>query len=522
MSEPAIPGDPSGAERAPKAQRTDPRGFMLKAIESLRAGVLPLAFLAFTRMDEGAAMVLIVSGVAGALLLLVSGVSSYLQWTRLTYSVNETDIRVESGVLSKKARSVPYDRIQDIATSQGFLARMFGLVEITFDTGAGAGEDISLSYLSEEEGERLRRLVRDRRADGVSSADRQATAGDVEEAARPLFAMGPRRVLLYGLTNFSLVVFAAVGGFLAQYDEILPFDIWDIEGWQQRLAGPGTWLANLGFVAQAIGVLALLFFLALFGFATGIVRTALTEWNFRLERTTRGFRRRRGMVTRTDVTLPIRRVQAAIVGARLLERGLGYNGAALVSLAADAGASNHEIAPFARWEEIAPLIEEAGLRVPHDGLEWTGVSKVHAVATALLRLRFWLFLALVVAGIQFFVEPEGFLGEGWLAAIPAVIGLWKALRSLMAVLRTFYAVDDSQLYVRSGWLATTLMLVPREKLHSVTIGHGPLSRRFAYAFFSGGVAGASFGIDGIPMHRAYELRTDLLRSMQKQDFSRIN
>ena len=501
-----------------EARRTDPRGFVLKAIEGLRSAIVPIGVLLFTRADEGMRFLLLYSLVAGAALFAITLLFAYLRWTRLTYSVDASDIRVESGLLSRKARSVPFDRIQDVATTQGFLARLFGLVELTFDTGAGAGEDISLSYLSEDEAARLRDIVRDRR----ESAEGAEMVEEEEEEARTLFSMPPRRVILYGAYNFSLVAIAAVGGLLAQYDDFLPFDIWDLEGWQQRLAGPGAWLAGLGVVAQAIGVAALVAFLGLFGVATGIVRTVLAQWNFRLERTEKGFRRRRGLLTRTDVTLPVRRVQAAIIGARMRETLTGWQGVSLVSLAADAGASHHDIAPFARWEEIEPLIREARLRAPFETLEWHRVSRAHAFIWGAWRLRWWVLFALIALVTQHFAEPDDFFAYPWLPAIPLVIGIWKSARTIMAILRLRYAMDDEQIYVKSGWLARRLELVPREKLHSVSIGYGPIGRRLGLASINVGVAGTQVSIDGIRRERAYAMREQLLHSMQQRDFSRLN
>ncbi len=54
------------------------------------------------------------------------------------------------------------------------LPRLFGLVSVKFETGAGGGEDLSLDYLTKAEGERLRQLVRERRDDEaavVAAAD---------------------------------------------------------------------------------------------------------------------------------------------------------------------------------------------------------------------------------------------------------------------------------------------------------------------------------------------------------------
>jgi putative membrane protein len=57
------------------------------------------------------------------------------------------------------------------------------------------------------------------------------------------------------------------------------------------------------FVSTMFAILAL-------GLAAGLLRTFARDWDFLLERTGRGFRRRRGLFTRTDVVMPVHRVPA--------------------------------------------------------------------------------------------------------------------------------------------------------------------------------------------------------------------
>ena len=75
---------------------------------------------------------------------------AWLGWRRLTYLTSAEDIRVEHGLLSRSARSVPYERIQDVSIEQKWLPRLLGLAEVKFETGAGGKEEISLAYLSLE------------------------------------------------------------------------------------------------------------------------------------------------------------------------------------------------------------------------------------------------------------------------------------------------------------------------------------------------------------------------------------
>lgn len=499
-------------------KRTDARGFLLRGINGLGQALLPIAAIIYTRGENWALSIgLLLTSLVG--IYVVSTVFAYLRWTKLRYTVGSSEIRVESGLLERQVRSVPYDRIQDVSITQKPLARLLGLVEVTFETGSGAGEDLSLSYLSNAEGERLRRLVRDRRE---QSGEIEGGAGEVEGESELLFTMGPKRVLTLGLFRFSLVVFGAMGALLAQFDDFLPFDPWDIDGWQHRLAGPGAWLAGLGVLAQAIGVALLLLVLGVAGVATGIVRTALAEWNFRLERTDKGFRRRRGLLTRTDVMMPVRRVQALIVHTGLVRARFGWEALSLVSLAADAGASHHEAAPLAKRGEVATLVGETGLMLPADDLSWNGISRRFVLVEGLMALRWWLVPTFAIALTQHFARPDGLLSLPWLAGVPLAIGLWRALRLSMSLLRTRYAMDDAQLYLATGWLAPSLTTCPREKLHSLAILQGPIGRRAGYSTLVLGLAGASLQIPGMATPHAGEYRAQLLASMQRRDFAAIN
>ncbi|MED5205057.1 MAG: PH domain-containing protein, partial [Pseudomonadota bacterium] len=249
-------------------RRTDPRSFAVRAISMLGQLVLPILFGAFAILDEGDLGDLALYFVPLVLVAVGANMAfAYLRWRRLTYTVGDADIRVESGILSRAARSVPYERIQDVSLEQKPVPRLFGLVEVKFETGAGGGDDLALTYLTQGEGERLRELVRARR-DGTAVAS-DSTVTVEADSGRLLFAMSPKRVVTFGLFEFSLAVVAVVAGLAQQFDFLLPFEVWDWRAWREQLAAPGQWLAGLGFLAQVLGVVVAIGSLALVGVATG-------------------------------------------------------------------------------------------------------------------------------------------------------------------------------------------------------------------------------------------------------------
>ncbi|WP_369026537.1 PH domain-containing protein [Qipengyuania sp. RANM35] len=492
--------------------RTDPRTFAVKAATMLTQLVVPIAFASATIFDKGDVgdwalyFLPIVVTVVGANFAI-----AYLRWTRLTYAVRESDIRVESGLLSRTARSVPYERIQDVSLEQKFIPRLFGLTEVKFETGASGGDDLKLAYLSETEGERLRELVRARRDGGAALVD--AEAEQVEEPTELLFAMSPKRVLTFGLFEFSLAVVAVVFGAAQQFDFLLPFEIWDVRAWRNALSGPGHWLAELGFAAQALAAIAATISLLLVGTVTGVTRTALREWGFRLERTAKGLRRRRGMFTRTDVVMPVHRVQALTVKTGFIRRLFGWHALGVVSLASDSASANHEAAPFAQMEEIAPIVETTGFALPGESLQWAGRSAKASFDAAVLDFAI---LGLVAIPVAMFSPWQ------WAALLPLGAGVFSAVRQYYLHRFDRHAMTGRYLYSRHGWLAPKLTIGSRTKLQSVEIVQGPIARRRGYAKLSLGLAGGHFAIEAVDVDHAREWRRVILASIATTDFSELS
>lgn len=509
----AVP-DPAPSAAQNQAQRTNPLGFLARGLQGFQRAVLPMVAVGYGMRDE--AIGLFAALGLGAVIAAFGMGIAYLRWLRLTYVVGENDIRVESGILSRAARSVPFERIQDISLEQSLIPRLFGLVQVRFETGAGGKDELTLQYLSEGEGERLREIVRARKDGIAGDADEARTADPGAEIARPeeepaavLFAMDSRRLLTFGMFEFSLAVVAVVGGALQTFGDFLPFDIWEFDEWQKLLAGPFGQLESLGPSARIIGGLLGLVSLVVVGVASGLIRTTLRDWGFLLERTAKGFRRRRGLLTRTDVVMPPHRVQAVRIDTGIIRSRFGWHGLSFVSLAQDSGSSNHVVAPFGQMEEIDPIITSAGFEPPSDNLAWQRGARNartdQAVAGALILLPISL-VTLV-------------LGHHWLALVPVAGAVFLAIRQAYLWRFERNALSPAQVFIGSGWLAPKLSIARRVKLQSVEIRQHILGRWRGYATLHLGLAGGAMALHGITLQRAEELRSAILSSIAGTDFS---
>lgn len=494
-----------------EAKRTAPVSVVLGAIGAVRSAVIPALAIAFSGIG-GAERVWLALGVGLAAALIGTAIA-YFGWRRLTYTIGEQDIRVESGILSRSARSVPYERIQDVSLEAKPLPRLFGLVSVKFETGAGGGEDLSLEYLASAEGERLRQLVRERREEEAAAAGAGAAPGSAaSEEGEVLFAMGPGRLVTFGLFEFSLAVFAVLGGALQYAETVTDIDVWNVDLWRAWLEEQGTVVASLGPYAQAAGALAGLAGLVFVGLATGIARTVLRDWGFTLTRSARGFRRQRGLLTRTDVVMPVHRVQGLVIDTGVLRYRFGWRSLSFVSLAQDAEGESHVVAPFAQGAEIAPIVAAAGFHLLGEALGWRRASTRYRTDQTIMEAGVFLLAVIPVA----LLAPFGFafipLG---LAVVTVGINLyrWEFRR---------IALDRAQVFATTGFLSPTTRIVTRLKLHSIEIAQGPLARLRGYATLHLGVAGGTFAFPGLPLAEARALRAAILETIAATDYSRLD
>ncbi|WP_298470447.1 PH domain-containing protein [uncultured Erythrobacter sp.] len=517
------PINPAGSASAEEAGlRTHPKSFIIRGLSILSQLIIPLGIASVTIFDDGSVGdVLMFAVPAVSAIIGINFAFAYLGWKRLTYTVGEQDIRVESGVLSRSARSVPFERIQDVSLEEPLLPRLFGLVIVKFETGAGAGEDISLSYLSGEEGDRLRQLVRQRRDGEVATGSEESATGAeaiTEPEAQTLFAMDPRRLLIFGTFEFSLAVFAVLGGLFQYADSFVDFEIWDPELWESWLSEQGTFLSSFGAYAQIFSAVAGLIAVFVIGSATGLIRTFTREWGFLLERTARGFRRRRGLFTKTDVVMPVHRVQGVKIGTGLLRYRFGWHGLRFVSLAQDSGGANHVVAPFAKMDEIAPIVAEAGFHLPDEDTDWHRASERYRIDSAIIDSVFFILAAIIAGTATSIFAPD------WVplaVAIPLALAVLGAAAALYSWQFHRHAIDADQIMANKGLFAPTSQLATRMKLHSVEIAQGPISRRRGYATLHLGLAGGEFEIPGVPIERAREVRREVMTTIAATDFSQL-
>jgi len=315
--------------------------------------------------------------------------------------------------------------------------------------------------------------------------------------------MGFSRLLLAGVFNFSLALFAGLFGLTQTVGNVAGFDPFERSFWERVLSAGGP-ARDYVLLHPAAAALAGVILLVLVGMLTGTIRTITREYGFRLDRTGVGLRRRRGLFTRTDVTLPTRRAQAAILVSGPVRERFGYSELKLQNLAGDEDKSgNHVLAPLATSDETGRILAALGWRSLSDPIAWQRVSRAF-IWTFLLGLAP---ILLVAAAAQVAFVPV--LGFAWLV-VP--VALWFARR--LEWRRIGYALDGDRLLIRTGWWRRRTTVLPLSKIQSVDLRESFITRWFGTASLQFGVAGgtplAPHSIPAIPREGARHLRDRLL------------
>lgn len=523
-----------GGPSAVRRRRLHPVSILFILGAQARALLVPGLFvlLAARRADDPAvwAMVLIVPYTVAAV----------VRYFFYRYAYRAEELVIETGIVFRKRRHIPYGRIHNIAAAENPLHRLFGVAEVRVETAGGEEPEARIRVLSLEALEEMRRRVAvgkarggvaagvagfDAAAAGSVAAAPEATeavgraAGEAAPAAgeavaaaeapavRELVRLGPRELVLYGLIdNRGMVVAGAIVGLgwqLGLFDPPGAGARRSWEGWQVwreiPRAGLELFWGSVGRGSSALRI-ALAAALALVAFLVAVRLLSLTWafyklWGFRLRLSGRELASESGLWTRVSTAVPLHRIQTVTVSETPLHRLLRRVEVTAETAGGKTGSRDggrgarerQRLAPILRREALPALIAEVLPGLDLGAVDWRPVDPR---GERRMRRRGLAVAALAGTAVASVAGVAG--GSPWwgLAAFAPLgaLAAWTARRNVRYMA---WAVTPDAVLYRSGAFWRHLTAARDSKIQAAGLTENPFDRRYRMATLRLDTAGAA-------------------------------
>src|SRR5699024_3174738 len=184
------------------------------------------------------------------------------------------------------------------------LHRMLDIVKVEIQTaGSGEGAEASIQAVTREEGDRLRNELK--RVESVVQSE-----DDVP--SRPFAKITNKRLFIAGTTSGSVGAILAIMAFMfSKLEQMIPAHVIDYTV---------EWMMRTSMVL--ISGFALILFIV--SWILGIVRTIIKYGNFTITKDDGELLITRGLLEKRQLTIPLRRLQAIGMKARMMRQPIGY------------------------------------------------------------------------------------------------------------------------------------------------------------------------------------------------------
>ncbi|MEV4348191.1 PH domain-containing protein [Actinoplanes sp. NPDC049596] len=294
------PTSPAPAGEAEPRRRLHPLSPLLHGAKSIAVIVAALSWQTLSRVGlERFSLVVAVIAVGVVIFSLVG-------WLTTGYQVVGRELRISDGVIWRRNRAIPLERLQAVELRRPLLAQLTGLAELRLEVIGGGKTEAPLSFLTVREASALRerllalagRAAGGRPSAAAPPADGTAPVFEAPAVERPLLRVGNRDLVVSQLLT-PQAFFLPVGVAFVVMQFVLE----------------GSW----SFIGIASTVTAMA------GVLLQPVRRVLQDWDFRLGRDPDGrLVVRFGLLETRSQIVPLNRVQAVGATWPLLWRAQGW------------------------------------------------------------------------------------------------------------------------------------------------------------------------------------------------------
>lgn len=385
----------------------------------------------------------------------------YFAWRATSWKITATDVQYRRGIFFKKHRKIPLDRVQSVDVYRPLAARIFGLGALRVESAGGQGSRVEIQFLANKYLDRARREVVARIAGRSLTDETSHQTGAEGLVGTDLFAeddyhlaadeyevyrVSPGRLIASVLLT-SEVVWLLIMSLIVVICVVVLFFMAD-------LTVEGIAVGSIIPTIISIGIIPLM----ILSYAWSRFNSG---FNFSANITHDGIRVTSGLLALKSQTLPPGRIHAIRFLQPLLWR------------------------PFGWWQAEVTL---AG-----HGVETSGNQKKQAADNLLLpvgtleQAKIILEMAIRDLGINEGAEREKLLQEAFDGTNSDSVASFTTIATKAQIMDPFarfrraFAVTDTVLIYRDGWIRRKVTFAPHERAQSVTTSAGPVQRHLGVA-----------------------------------------
>ena len=385
----------------------------------------------------------------------------YFAWRATSWKITATDVQYRRGIFFKKHRKIPLDRVQSVDVYRPLAARIFGLGALRVESAGGQGSRVEIQFLANKYLDRARREVVARIAGRSLTDETSHQTGAEGLVGTDLFAeddyhlaadeyevyrVSPGRLIASVLLT-SEVVWLLIMSLIVVICVVVLFFMAD-------LTVEGIAVGSIIPTIISIGIIPLM----ILSYAWSRFNSG---FNFSANITHDGIRVTSGLLALKSQTLPPGRIHAIRFLQPLLWR------------------------PFGWWQAEVTL---AG-----HGVETSGNQKKQAADNLLLpvgtleQAKIILEMAIRDLGINEGAEREKLLQEAFDGTNSDSVASFTTIAKKAQIMDPFarfrraFAVTDTVLIYRDGWIRRKVTFAPHERAQSVTTSAGPVQRHLGVA-----------------------------------------
>ncbi len=281
-----------------------------------------------------------------ALAILSTLVLGIVGWLRFSYRVDGEELQIKKGIFVRKELFLTKDRIQVIDITEGLLQRLFGLVKVEVKSAGSGTESATISAITREEAEELRRILRNR---ATVNEEPEVTEEIQVEVEKINWKLSNRDLFLAALTsgNFGLIA-SILGATSGQLDQFIN---------EENLEYVFSLIPGLGNVSFFLGVAIIILVVSyLFSFL-GVI---FQHFGFEVEKKETELVITSGLLERKQTTVPFNRIQALRFMEGIFREPFGYGMLYVESAGFEQKGTEKSIVllPFFKKEKLEAFLAE--------------------------------------------------------------------------------------------------------------------------------------------------------------------